>query len=295
MGTAMAVREGPIMKAMLFTNNEGGTGGGMTWFSANSNFTTSTVLMVAGGGGGAGGQGDDGPGGPGAGGGAGGTSGSDGGMGSAGYCWVNYGECAGGGGGATQGTAGLGGTPAGFDAYTGTAGVASYGGYGGNAFYTGGAGGGGGGGFYGGGGGAGNGYYSGGYSGGAGGGGSSYVYPDVFIGASNVAGVNSGDGYLTIIPDPPTSISSLGQYLLDGVTPLGEGSSTNQGGVVLGATVSSENATTTLQLQVEVEPAGNNFMNVPNVTSSVSVRSGEFCNNHLYRNKRRIPLAGARD
>ena len=82
------------------SNQSPGVGGGMTWFSANNSFATSTVLLVAGGGGGTGGDGSPGAGGPGAGGNGGGTSGSAGGTGSSSYCAQN--ECAGGGGGASQ-------------------------------------------------------------------------------------------------------------------------------------------------------------------------------------------------
>ena len=252
-------------------NQNGGTGGGMTWFSANSVFTTSTVLLLAGGGGGKGGQGDNvGTGSPGAGGTGGGTSGSSGGMGSSAYCNVN--ECAGGGGGGSQNTGGVGGTPAGFQAYVGVSGIIGQGGFGGNADVTGGGGGGGGGGFYAGGGGAGNGYNSGGYMGGGGGGGSSYIaVTGALTSTSTVAGANSGDGSLTITAVTP--IASLNQYLLNSTTTLSEGSSTNLGGVTFGATLNSY-ASTTLQLQVEVEPTGTAFVNAPNVTSSVFVSPG---------------------
>jgi RHS repeat-associated protein len=250
--------------------NSGGMGGGMTWISANSVFTTSTVLLVAGGGGGVGGQGSDagtgGAGGGGAGGGA--TSAGSGGTGSSNYCIVHL--CAGGGGGGGQTAGGAAGSPAGPQAYLGTAGFVGQGGFGGYANYLGGAGGGGGGGYYGGGGGAGNGYNTGGFMGGGGGGGSSYVSGFV-EGATNVAGVNTGDGSVTIIPITP--LASLNQYYTDWITPLVEGDSTDQGSVMFGATLNS-NATSSLQLQVEVEPGGSAFTNVPNVPSSALVTPG---------------------
>jgi RHS repeat-associated protein len=248
----------------------GGSGGGMTWFSANNIFATSTVLMIAGGGGGTGGQGNNGgAGSPGSGGAGGGLNGSDGGAGSSGYCGSH--ECAGGGGGGTQSAGGSGGTPAGSNAYVGVSGGIGYGGFGGNAFQSGGGGGGAGGGLYGGGGGAGNGYSSGGYMGGGGGGGSSYIAVTAALTAtSTTSAVNSGDGSLTIVPVTP--LADLNQYLLDGATPLGEGSSTNTG-VIFGATLTSS-ASTTLQLQVEVEPTGTAFINTPNVTSSIFVSPG---------------------
>jgi len=248
--------------------NNGGNGGGMTWISANSNFTTSTVILVAGGGGGIGGNG--GTGGPGYGGTGGGLSGNGGTTGSGAYCGSGY--CASGGSGGTQTTGGIGGTPAGSQAYDGVAGGAGYGGFGGNGNYLGGGGGGGGGGFFGGGGGAGNGYNTGGFMGGGGGGGSSYTAVSNFLTAtSTVAGVNSGDGSLTITPITP--LTNLNQYLLNTTTTLSAGSSTSLGGVTFGATLNS-NATATVQLQVEVEPTGTVFTNVQNVTSSIFVTPG---------------------
>jgi len=71
------------------------------------------------------------------------------------------------------------------------------------------------------------------------------------------------------------SISSSSQYQANGVTPLGNGSSTNQSSVVLGATVNSS-IYRNVQLQVEVEPSGTPFMNAPNVTSSPFVAPGSI-------------------
>lgn len=249
-----------------------GNGGGMTWFSANNFFTTSTVLLVAGGGGGTGGQGNSSNGGPGAGGAAGGLIASNGGTGSYQYCSTN--ECAGGGGGASQTIGGSGGTPAGVQANVGQNGAAGQGGSGGTAFYFGGSGGGGGGGYYGGGGGAGNGYDGGGFMGGGGGGGSSFIAQTSYLtSTSTISGVNSGDGSLTITPIGVTSIASLSQYESDGVTSISEGGLAPGGSVILGATLNST-VSTTLELQVEVEPAGTNFLNVPDVTSSPFVAPG---------------------
>jgi RHS repeat-associated protein len=116
--------------------------------------------------------------------------------------------------------------------------------------------------------------------GGGGGGGSSYIAVTASLtNTSTVAGVNSGDGYLAITAITP--ITNLNQYYLASTTVLNQGSSTNLGGVTFGATLNSD-ASTTLQLQVEVEPAGTNFTNVPNVTSSPSVSPGNTATTSFY-------------
>ncbi len=240
-------------------------GGGMTWFSANSVFTTSTVLLVAGGGGGQGGGTY----------GEGGTAGAAGGTsGMSGVNYVGFPYYGGPGGGATQSSGGYGGYGVGEGSCGGSPGWIGSGGAGGcGGWDNSGAGGGGGAGYYGGGGAGGGGNTQ---IGGGGGGGSSYVATTgSLINTSNIGGVNSGNGFATITPLGAVSTASLSQDLLDGVTPLGPGSSTNQGGVVLGATL-NDSASTTLQLQVEVEPAGTNFVNIPNVTSSPFVSPGSI-------------------
>ncbi|HET9410040.1 MAG TPA: FG-GAP-like repeat-containing protein [Candidatus Sulfotelmatobacter sp.] len=241
-------------------SHAGGNGGGMTWISAVSVFATSTVLMVAGGGGGDGGYGG---GGAAAGGVGGGTSGDGGGYSVRG-------------GGGNQNNGGNGGSASSGGAYNGTAGSAGQGGSGGDGYYMGGGGGGGGGGFYGGGGGGG-----GGVPGGGGGGGSSYIaVTPLLTSTGTVSGINSGDGSLIITPVSPVSLEA--QYYLDGVTSLPAGGATSQGGVVLGAKVDSGNASATLQLQVEVQPAGFAFLNAPNVTSSISVNAGSVATTTFY-------------
>lgn len=236
-------------------------GGGMTWFSASNIFTTSTVLMVAGGGGGqAGGYVTMGPNG-----GAGGGTSSQGGI-------TQSGELNGGGGGAaSQVLGGYGGYTPGDGGCTGSPGWVGTGGGGGcGGWDEAGAGGGGGGGYYGGGGGGGGAGEGGNNSGvgGGGGGGTSYLATTGSLtNTSNISGVNSGDGYLTITTLGSLSISSPNQYLLNSTTTLAEGSTTTQGGVTFGATM-NDSASTTLQLQIEVEPAGTSFVGIPNVTSS---------------------------
>lgn len=69
------------------------------------------------------------------------------------------------------------------------------------------------------------------------------------------------------------SLASSSQYHLDGTTPINEGSSTTEVGVVFGGRLSSTGSSS-LQLQVEVEPAGTSFTNAPNVSSSAFVASG---------------------
>ncbi len=131
--------------------DSGANGGGMTWLSPASTFSTSTVDIVAGGGGGGGGQSC----------GAGGSGGAGGGIAGA----------AGGGGGGGGGTQ-LGGGVGSQGGASGSAGLGGYGRSPGNS--DGDGGGGGGGGYFGGGGGGSN------YNGGSGGGGGSgYVSPSL--------------------------------------------------------------------------------------------------------------------
>ncbi len=227
----------------------GATGGGMSWFSGASTFSTSTVLLVAAGGGGGGGSGgscDAGTGG--AGGGTGGAAGTG-----------NSG-CGSGGVGATQSAGGAGGA---VGTYGGDgAGSSGSAGSGGGAGYgamnvppnSGGGGGGGGGGYYGGGGGAGGANNGSGYNGAGGGGGSGYA-SSTFANATTSEGVNSGNGSITIegLIAPALTLQSSTQYYANGTTPLPEGWSTNGGKVVFGGTLNSM-GTSSVELQVEVEP-----------------------------------------
>ena len=68
------------------------------------------------------------------------------------------------------------------------------------------------------------------------------------------------------------TLSGLNQYLSDGSTPLGEGSSTTENAVKFGATLHAA-VTSTVQFQAEVQQAGVAFTNVANV-SSTFVASG---------------------
>lgn len=249
----------------LYTAFPAYPGGGMTWFSANSILTTSTVLLVAGGGGGQGGGNSvSGY----AGGNAGGTTGSNG----TGETVYNIDGFGGAGGSQSSGGAGGGGDSFGGGGCAGSSGGLGSGGYGGcGGANNGGAGGGGGGGYYGGGGGGG-GYGTTGLGGG-GGGGSTYI-ASAFTSSTDTAGVNSGDGSVVITAlSPIPSMAFQNQYLLNSTTTLGEGSSTSLGGVTFGATLNST-ASTTLQLQIEIEPTGFNFLNTPDVTSSAFVAPG---------------------
>lgn len=240
-------------------NSGGGGGGGMTWLASSSTFASSSALLVAGGGGGGGGNISAGVGG-------------------------NGGGLIGGNGDNSSGTGGGGGTQSaggayggdtncgGFNRGSGTAGSSGSGGVGENSYVTCGGGGGGGGGYYGGGGGN-NGVS---VVGPAGGGGGSSYFSNGFTNTSTASGVNTGNGYISITEyhNAPI-IGSLNQYHLDGMTSLNDGSSTNESGVVFGSTLTS-NTTTSIQLQVEVEPVGVSFTNVANVTSSGFVVPGTF-------------------
>jgi hypothetical protein len=62
-------------------------------------------------------------------------------------------------------------------------------------------------------------------------------------------------------------LSSLNQYKSDATTQINHGSSTTESYVTFGATLNS-NGTSTLQLQVEVKPAGTAFTDTPNATST---------------------------
>jgi len=242
-------------------------GGGMTWVSSTSTFNASAFLVAAGGGG-AGCNSFNGDKNGGNGGGLTGSAGS------------GYGSGDSPGGGGTQTAGG----PAGGGARNVGATAGSFG-HGGNGGYTlvGGAsdsaGGGGGGGYFGGGGGGTIPWPS---VGGDGGGGGSSHLSNLLSATGTIAGVNTGNGYVTIVEQHVApSITSFGQYRLDAVTPINEGSSTDQNGVVFNATLNS-NATNSVQLQVEEEPAGTRFTNTANVPASAFVPPGGSVSTTLY-------------
>ena len=113
---------------------------------------------------------------------------------------------------------------------------------------------------------------------GGGGGGSGFVSTSTaLVSTSTSVGVNSGNGSITIVGliAPVLTLGSLNQYYADGTTTLRAGDSTADGKVVLSATLNSE-ATSSVQLQVEVERAGAGFANVANVTSSALITPGGF-------------------
>ena len=243
----------------------GSGGGGMSWFSPDNSFD-GNVLLVAGGGGGSGGTWSDIVGGV--------FSGGDGGYGGGGNGGSNsVGSGSGGGGGGWYGGY-EGGTSSGGSAATQTSGYAQ--GQGGPGVDSGGA-------CDGGAGGGGGGLSSAsgtvisscnGTAGAGGGGGGSAYMASTLTSTSTATGTNSGNGYLVITEYPATTVyapyfssSSPNQYLLDGVTQLGRGSSTIQGGVTFSGMLNSS-GTLGVQLQVEVQPIGKNFTNIPNVTSS---------------------------
>jgi RHS repeat-associated protein len=248
------------------TNNgasSGGGGGGMTWFGTQNSFSQATVLVAGGGGGGGAGaatvnSGSSEPGGVGGfggGGNGGSTNGFEGGSGGAGGGYW-------GGNGLSPGTQTFG-----YAAGQGSNGVNSNGGI----IPSGGGAGGGGGGLSG-----ASGtqqFYNGSYGASGGGGGSAYI-ASALVNTSTAPGVNSGNGYLTITEYPAATVyapyfssSSPNQYHLDGVTQLSRGSSTTEGGVTFSAMLNSS-GTLGVQFQVEVEPMGKNFTNIPNVTST---------------------------
>lgn len=105
---------------------------------------------------------------------------------------------------------------------------------------------------------------------------------------STATGTNSGNGSLTITEYPAATVyapyfptSSPGQYLLDGVTQLNRGSSTTQGGVTFGAMLDSS-GTLGVQFQVEAEPIGKNFTNIPNVTSTPFMTPNQSASTTFY-------------
>jgi hypothetical protein len=73
--------------------------------------------------------------------------------------------------------------------------------------------------------------------------------------------------YNATLPTVDLATSSLGQYMSDATTTIGEGSTTMQSTVVFGANVNGA-GTSTVQLQVEVKPIGVSFDGTPNVTST---------------------------
>src|SRR5258708_25226277 len=70
------------------------------------------------------------------------------------------------------------------------------------------------------------------------------------------------------IADPNPSISSLQQYKSDATTTIGEGSSTTESYVVFTALLNSSSTTSTLKLQVEVEPSTIDFTRTVTVSST---------------------------
>lgn len=220
----------------------------MTWFGASSTFSASTAIIVAAGGGGAAYSS--------------GYYGGNGG-GSTGAAGVDIGYYGGAGG--TQIAGGAAGYNSPCDGGSNPgAGSSGQGGNSGSA-----RGGGGGGGYYGGGGGGDDCSY-----GGAGGGGSSYLSSSL-TNAGTVSGSNAGSGWLILSWPSSQPLSSLNQYHIDGVTPIPKRSNTSEGTVIFGANLNST-GTSTLQLQVEVQPVGNPFTNIPNVSSSPSVSPGSY-------------------
>ncbi len=81
---------------------------------------------------------------------------------------------------------------------------------------------------------------------------------------------NSGSGD-SLVSGPSIS-SALHQYMSNATTTIGVGSTTTESTVVFGATLNS-GGTSTVQLQVETEPAGTSFIGMAN-TSSSFVSSG---------------------
>ena len=72
---------------------------------------------------------------------------------------------------------------------------------------------------------------------------------------------------VTFYTSPPgPMIESFGQYKSDATTTIDEGATTTESTVVFGAQLLGN--TTTEQLQVEVEPSGTNFINVPDASST---------------------------
>jgi RHS repeat-associated protein len=221
----------------------GGGGGGKTWFGTSSTFSTSTVLLSAGGGGGSGGDWAVTSGGS--------VSGGNGGYGGGGIGGSTNGTSpgAGGGGGGLYG--GFGGSGSGGAAGTQSSGYAlGQGGAGGNNIAVGASG------CAGGDGGGTSGVNGSSCSNGAGGGGggSAFVSTSTSLSATSTAsGVRTGNGYIEIkgIIAPIIGLQDLNQYKSDGVTPLPDGDSTNEGKVIFGAQLTSE-ATSSMQLEVQV-------------------------------------------
>jgi hypothetical protein len=73
---------------------------------------------------------------------------------------------------------------------------------------------------------------------------------------------------------PVVSLSSLQQYKSDATTTISEGSSTTESHVLLSAFLNSSSTTSTLQLQIEVEPSSTPFTYIANLTSTATSSPG---------------------
>lgn len=100
----------------------------------------------------------------------------------------------------------------------------------------------------------------------------------IYFGSAIIYGSNAGtsDNFIPymvladgggVIPKPGLEILSPEQYQTDGSTIIPEGGTTIQSGVVFGATLRASE-TSTLRLQVEVEPSSTPFANVANASSA---------------------------
>jgi len=71
-----------------------------------------------------------------------------------------------------------------------------------------------------------------------------------------------------IILNQGLSLTSLQQYKSDATTTISEGNTTTESTIAFGAILNSSSTTSTLQLQVEVEPSSTSFINTTTVESS---------------------------
>ncbi|HUC01276.1 MAG TPA: hypothetical protein VMA75_00005, partial [Candidatus Paceibacterota bacterium] len=103
---------------------------------------------------------------------------------------------------------------------------------------------------------------------------------DDLLATSTISAIfNEGTGQAVCITvgcgDEAPWLSSLDQYKSDATTTINEGSSTTDNTIIFGAQLNSS-GTSTLQLQVEVEPTSTGFTDVPNVTSSATTSPGNY-------------------
>jgi len=93
----------------------------------------------------------------------------------------------------------------------------------------------------------------------------------------NICGSNQ-----IVIQDFAPSVGPLAQYKSDATTTIGAGGITTETTLVFSGLLNATNTSSTLQLQIEIQPSSTPFSNIPNVTSSASVLPGKIATTTYY-------------